>query len=277
MRRGFTLIELLVVISIIALLIAILLPALGAARKSARQMQSATQSRGQHQGMVVHANENKGYYPGITSDGKQWTDGADNYSGLFGGTVEGRMSIMLEAEYFTSDYIIHPNDPVPHEAYKPSSGTPFSVVNNSYALSELAFSNTNPGSLIIGNARKPVMLSEWRDTMNAQAIVGGERLLDVVGGAFGDPTAYVSVWNSDPGRAEWSVVWNDNHTETRNTALFQTKFGKHTNDFDDLYGRQVSSSGNTQSPLTPVPGDGDANTMLVSELGFRNIQISLQP
>ncbi|MBX2850522.1 MAG: prepilin-type N-terminal cleavage/methylation domain-containing protein [Phycisphaeraceae bacterium] len=270
MRRAFTLIELLVVISIIALLIAILLPALGAARKSARKMQSATQTRGQHQGMVVHANENKGYYPGITSDGEDWTAAADNYSNTRGNTVEARMSIMLEGEYFTPDYIIHPNDPIPHEAYKPGGGTAFGTVNNSYALLEIGFGGSAP------SARKPVLVSEWRDTMNAQSIVGGERLLDVDGGAFGDPSAYVSVWNEDPGRAEWSVVWNDNHTEIQNTALFETKYGRHSNDIDDLFSRQKTSSGNTQSPVSPGAAiDGDANAMLVCEDAFRNIQTTL--
>lgn len=265
--RGFTLIELLVVISIIALLIAILLPALGAARKSARKMQSATQIRGQHQGMVIHSNENKGYYPGLTSDGEDWTAAADNFSGRHGATVEGRMSIMLEAEYFTPDYIIHPNDPVPHEAYDIGSATPFDTVNNAYALLEIGF-NAGQGP----SERKPVIVSEWRDTMNSQAIVGGERLLDVEGGAFGDPNAYISVWNNNPGKAEWSVVWNDNHTDIQSTALFETKYGRHANDFDDLYSRQKTSSGNTQTPVSPgVAADGDANTMLVSEDAFRNI------
>ncbi|MFK7788464.1 MAG: prepilin-type N-terminal cleavage/methylation domain-containing protein [Phycisphaeraceae bacterium] len=270
MRRAFTLIELLVVISIIALLIAILLPALGAARKSARQMQSATQTRGQHQGMVIHANENKGFYPGLTNDGQNWTDAADNYSNTRGNTVEARMSIMLEGEYFTPDYIIHPNDPITHEAYKIGSATPFATINNAYALLEIGFGGSAPST------RKPMLVNEWRDTMNAQAIVGGERLLDVVGGAFGDPTAYVSTWSSDPGRAEWSIVWNDNHTETRNTALFQTKYGQYSNDFDDLYSRSKTSSGNTQSPVSPgAANDGDANAMLVCEDAFRNIQLSV--
>ena len=233
-------------------------------------MQSATQIRGQHQGMVVHANVNKGYYPGLTNDGDRWTNAADNYSNTRGNTVEARMSIMLEADYFTPDYIIHPNDPVPHEAYNPNGGTPFATVNNSYAMLEIGFGGATPST------RKPVAVSEWRDTMNSQAIVAAERLVDVVGGAFGDPGAYVSTWSSDPGLAEWSVVWNDNHTETRNTALFETKYDQYSNDFDDLYSRSKTSSGNTQSPVSPgAAADGDANAMLVCEDAFRNYQTTV--
>ena len=57
------------------------------------------------------------------------------------------------------------------------------------------------------------------------------------------------------------------------TTLFETKYGEHTNDFDDLYSRQKNSSGNTQTPISPgAAADGDANAMLVSELANRNIQ-----
>ena len=61
--RAFTLVELLVVIGIIAVLIAILLPALGKSREKANQVKCSAQVRQILQGMILHANEHRGYMP----------------------------------------------------------------------------------------------------------------------------------------------------------------------------------------------------------------------
>jgi prepilin-type N-terminal cleavage/methylation domain-containing protein len=60
---GFTLVELLVVIGILALLISILLPALNKARAAARAVQCSAQVRTMVQGMLLYANENRGFLP----------------------------------------------------------------------------------------------------------------------------------------------------------------------------------------------------------------------
>jgi len=62
-RQAFTLVELLVVIGIIALLISILLPTLGKTREKANQLKCCAQQRQILQGMMLHANDHRGYMP----------------------------------------------------------------------------------------------------------------------------------------------------------------------------------------------------------------------
>ena len=65
-RQAFTLVELLVVIGIIAILIAILLPALNRARTQAKTTQCASNLRQIGTGLLMYANDNKLFLPGIT-------------------------------------------------------------------------------------------------------------------------------------------------------------------------------------------------------------------
>src|SRR5690606_35935601 len=117
--HGFTLIELLVVISIIALLIGILLPALGAARTTARQLQSSTHVRGIHQGCVIFAQGNRGWYPGLTGTGEIPQESDSILSGAEGHFPQGRYGRLLEGNYVTPDYLVSPGETAQKEVYVP--------------------------------------------------------------------------------------------------------------------------------------------------------------
>ena len=261
-RHAFTLIELLVVISIIALLIAILLPALGAARLSARKAQSSTQLRGTHQAMVTFAQSNKGFFPGLRSSGNQWVLSAENDAAAHGSTVMARYAILLQGDYFTPDYALHPNDPQPHTAYDPNSGTPLDYRNYSYAMLELVRTNNNNGlNTVAGNS--DYKRGEWRETMNSQAIIMSDRLIEVT--TFADPSTYTGIWSDRPGESEWGVVWNDNHTAFERTPLFETRYTRVSNTSDDLYTR-VSSGSNVQTPSGLTTNTAGGNAMMVSHL-----------
>ena len=249
---GFTLIELLVVISIISVLISILLPALGSARKSARQLQSTTHIRGMHQGLVIFAQDNKGYYPGIVSSGDRFVTAANNYSDRSGAMVQGRYAIMLQAEVVTPAYLINPAEPEPKTPYAMGSGDTFGTDNYSYGMQNIAGDQNDAGYTglpDINPSKGKHNIKEWRDTMNSQAILLGDRLLKIKDGDFTNPNAYLGPWSSNYGESAWGVVWNDNHAEFANTPFFETRYGNIRNTRDDIFSRGINQAthGNIQS------------------------------
>lgn len=243
MRKAFTLIELLVVISIIALLIAILLPALGAARRSARQMQNSTQLRGIHQGMFSFAQENKGWFPGLKSDGVPYegggtiahvnTAGSTYRSAGFGVNHSRRAAILFELEIFPPEYLISPGDSnksvpdtsvaVGSENVGPDNHSYATISINLLGQTSTQWSASVPPPTWVPSDRA----LEWRDTANAQAVVFSDRAIADAGTAGNLPNAaatnFHSIW-TEPGSGTWtgSVLNNDGSANFNNTPIIDT-------------------------------------------------------
>ncbi|MAX27802.1 MAG: hypothetical protein CMJ19_25180 [Phycisphaeraceae bacterium] len=208
-KKAFTLIELLVVISIISLLIAILLPALGSARLAANRIKSATQLRGIHQGMIVHAQGNKGYFPGLQGDGLRVPDGAETTGNNGNGeSVEARYWIMLNQNLFPASYI---TNPVENRVIWTGDTPTIAWENYSYAMLDIR-------NLAVASTG----VLEWRDQSNGEAPMLCDRNI----GLSSITSLSMSVYSQNvPGAWEGNVVWGDNHVDYQVSPLLRTRIG----------------------------------------------------
>ena len=226
--RGFSLIEALVLIVVLLMLMSLVMPTSYASRTTSRKMQNATQLRGIHQGMVIYAQSNREWYPGLKPDG---TNG--NLS------VGNRLLLLLDIDAFTPEYIINPHEYGSKTEWQPS--TPLTTDHYSYAMLQVP--------------DKGARRDEWRETLNTQAVVLSDRntgTADAPTSIFSDGTA---VRSSSSGRGfscscssrqtsqssynytGWAggVVRNDNSTGFETTHLLDLKYDKVETKDDHLF------------------------------------------
>ncbi|MCC6680860.1 MAG: type II secretion system protein [Phycisphaeraceae bacterium] len=199
-HRGLTLIELLVIVAIVALFVGILLPAFLASRRTASCVQRNTQTRGIHQSMVMYAQGNGGYYPGL-----------DDQGNIVDVTVENRYQILLDNQFFTGEYMISPVE----SRLEWTTGT---VTSQNYSFALLK---------IDAGGR----YDEWKETLNSTAAVISDR------NTGSDTQTNVSSIHTDPGDWRGTVTWNDNHTTFETThKLSDTQYGSGpVNKLDNLF------------------------------------------
>ncbi len=266
---GFTLVELLVVIAVVAILIAVLLPALRGSRIAAQQLKNSTQLRSIHQGFVIHSNSNDGWYTGIDGSRREWKQAHKGYDlitedRLNGTMPEVRFSELITQELTGAEILIHPSEKDPKEVWveKLPEAAPnpfvtpknlFTYKNFSYAVNELGWDFDDPA---YEQAQR-----EWKNTGSARTPVVCDRLYRIAGDPHQnqwDSEYYVGMYSKSPGEFEVGICWNDGHVSVQKSAVVQnTKFGKISNTFDNIYSRGDDlQEGNDQygSPVSTERG-----------------------
>ena len=233
-KRGFTLIELLVVMAIIAILLGLLLPAVQRARQNAKKLKDATQIGQIHQSWVIWSEEFDGVFPvpglihrmpvnapGSPIDGQFIPGRGPEF--VPWNTTANLFSACIAQNYFSPELAVGPTEPsgrvavkddYNYQLYDPSaSGTP-SYWDNSFVSRLGTHCNVSYAHLPLAGRRRVV---EWRDTMNSQFAMIGNRGPQY--GQLGNVYEESITLEIHPGRKQWigNICYNDNHVETLNT------------------------------------------------------------
>ena len=247
-RRGFTLIELLTVMAIIALLVGLLLPALAQARSKALMIKDQTQIKQIHLAWTTFSRDYDGIYPtpglinrlpdpmlgGLDKPGRGPED-------IHANTSAAMYSACIMGNYFTPQILVAPTEPSGFVAVKDdynwSVYDPLGDIywdadedgNSSADFPEyIPFATRLEGPMAgrlcnTSYAHMPIVgdrkTREWRDTLNSQwAVIGNRGVRD--GDDTNEEVYYGSVTlEFHGGRKEWvgNIGFNDNHVELLHT------------------------------------------------------------
>lgn len=207
-NSGLSWIEIVFILFILLVLVGILLPTFDPPRTPAIRMQNSTQIRGIHSGLVLHAQGNNSYFPGIAADG-------ETVDPLFGLTTQSRVTELIAQNYFTLEYARSPAEE--------QTGT------TSFAM--LKINHADDGKTILQGGRN----DEWRDTSSGSAIAITDRAVPV--GSSYEKIESIHSKRSRDKKDGWSgsVGWNDNSVTWETTSVFKTTYGKVEHAQDNLF------------------------------------------
>jgi hypothetical protein len=197
-----TLREVVVLTVILAAGVSVAVPVLTRPDRTRRTVCGSNPVRGIHSALVLYSQDNNGYYPGLDSQGQ-----------IVNISVEYRFLKLLDANFFTGEYLISPQD----KKIEWKRG-PLMTANYSYALLDV----DAPGQ----------RATEWRDSGNAAAAIVSDRAIDNGSGSIRSihtrPKPAVDEWRG-------SIAWNDNHVSFESDQTVATKYGTAVMEQDDLF------------------------------------------
>ncbi|MDX1682059.1 MAG: hypothetical protein R3336_02965 [Phycisphaeraceae bacterium] len=238
-RSAFSIFDVLLLIFLVVGLIAgafiIFAPLAGSGSPSPR-MANARQLGDIHRQMVLFAQDNKDFYPGIDPQTRlplpAVTVGPDDAPLIFNGQPfdddaglhpASRLALLVDQKYFAPDLMISPLD-LGSKTKWISDQTSISTRNYSYALLDI---------------RHDGRRVEWRDTNHADAAVLSDRAIhNGAGTAHSIHTEPDSGWQGN-------VVFNDNRVDwVTTTSLPDAQYGKAAPvSTDDLFAPDFNSEG----------------------------------
>jgi len=213
--RGLTRVEVAAVAVLVAVVLAVVIPVIAFSYRSTGHPHHHNQLRGIHQGIVIFAQSNKFYYPGLDAQGNPLPDGLETTGNSGEGTtVEARFWILLRNDFFTPEYAISPIENDPKIAEYASQATdqdrdwsdmsrPVTQQNYSYAMLDIDE---------LGERKL-----EWRETANPQAVLLSDRN---IGSADNPSSIHVEAGRPWKGHA----AWNDNHVVFETKPVLETKY-----------------------------------------------------
>ncbi|MEX0744969.1 MAG: type II secretion system protein [Phycisphaeraceae bacterium] len=214
-NRGLTIVEVLMYLVLLAMVAVLLMPTLASHGRTSRVMQNNTQIRGIHQGLIVDAQNNSGYYTGLDVDGKP--------AGL---AVEERFKALLDGDFFTPEYAVSPSETSP--AIRVWQTGPFTSDHHSYAMLQVPVSGGR--------------YEEWRETFNPAAIAVTDRN---TGTASQPASIYTGATRGGGSGCSWragtyagwagGVAFNDNSVQFTEHHRDATDYAGHAHVDDHLF------------------------------------------
>jgi hypothetical protein len=202
------------------------------------EMKNSSQLRSIHQAMVIFAQNNNTFLPGLDTEGNILPANAKDFFLIPGNTLTGasmsaRYYILLNGSFVAGDLLINPQDAL--TKWTVSTALP-AIDQFSYPALRIGL-----GAQSTDNGAHKARTGEWRDNANSQAIL----LTDCNTAPTASSNAVRSVWSKTSGTsADWkgTVLWGDNHAEyliAPNARLgplsLSTKYGSTINSNDFLF------------------------------------------